>query len=115
MSAILWSNYGKGSSIKYDLESERDICAIDIGWFKGDKRIYDFRILCSLSDSNENGYQYVAPSSFCSSGKTLSPERYTFLKVRARYVKIVVNGNSQNNWASITEVAFYESVDPSSK
>jgi hypothetical protein len=28
---------------------------------------------------------------------------------------MVVNGNSQNDWASITEVAFYESVDPSSQ
>jgi hypothetical protein len=109
-----WSNYGKDSWIKYDLGSDRDLCAIDIGWFKGDKRIYDFKILHSRNDSNENGYEDVQPSSFRSSGKTLSPERYTFAKIRARYVKIVVNGNNQNNWASITEIAFYECANSSS-
>jgi uncharacterized protein YjbI with pentapeptide repeats len=112
-----WSNYGKGSWIIYDLGSKRDICAIDIAWFKGDKRSYDFEILYSISDSNDDNYRHVKPvdpPSLSSRGKTLSPERYTFVKVRAQYVKIIVNGNTQNNWAGITEVAFYECANSSS-
>jgi uncharacterized protein YxeA len=108
-----WSNYGPGSWIIYDLGEPRNICAIDIGWFKGDKRIYYFEIKYSMtmSDKDENNFHSTAPSAFQSKGKTLSPERYTFDKVKAQYVKIIVNGNSQNNWASITEVAFYECAD----
>lgn len=118
-----WSNYGKDSWIIFDLGSKRDLCAIDIGWFKGDKRIYEFELKYSEGENNEEHYQSIDPLScrcednplsFCSSGKTISPERYTFDKVSAQYVKIVVNGNTQNHWASITEVAFYEYVNFSS-
>ena len=38
------------------------------------------------------------------SGTTISPERYDFADIEARYVKITINGNNQNEWASITEI-----------
>ena len=47
-----------------------------------------------------------------SSGNTLSPENYDFSDVNARYVKITVNGNTQNQWASITEIDVH-GPDPS--
>ena len=37
-------------------------------------------------------------------GTTISPERYDFADIEARYVKITINGNNQNEWASITEI-----------
>ena len=39
-----------------------------------------------------------------SSGTTSSYERYTFGAVNARYVKVTVNGNTLNAWASISEL-----------
>ena len=38
------------------------------------------------------------------SGTTTSPERYDFADIEARYVKITINGNNQNEWASIAEI-----------
>jgi hypothetical protein len=43
-----------------------------------------------------------------SSGTTTSPEKYNINK-SARYVRITVNGNTQNKWASITEIDVYGS------
>src|SRR5207344_3413178 len=39
-----------------------------------------------------------------SSGNTLSFENYVFPDKQARYVKITVNGNAQNNYASIAKI-----------
>src|SRR5439155_12770402 len=39
-----------------------------------------------------------------SSGTTASFENYNFADVTARYVMITVNGNTGNNWASISEI-----------
>jgi hypothetical protein len=39
-----------------------------------------------------------------SSGTKLSLENYDFPDVTSRYLRITVNGNTQNNWASITEI-----------
>ena len=41
-----------------------------------------------------------------SSGTTTSPERYTLpTGTEGRYIRITVNGNTQNEWASITEIS----------
>jgi uncharacterized protein YjbI with pentapeptide repeats len=100
-----WSKYGKDSWIKFDLGSEYYICALDIAWHKGDKRIYDFIISTSIDDKMED----VVKDGTRSSRKSLCSQREVFEHVKARYVKITVNGNTQNNWASIAEVDIYES------
>src|SRR5205814_2089912 len=42
-----------------------------------------------------------------SSGTTLSPEKYDLpAGVNAQFVRVTVNGNTENNWASITELRF---------
>ena len=35
---------------------------------------------------------------------TISPEKYSFSETQARYVKITFAGNTQNDWASISEI-----------
>ena len=46
-----------------------------------------------------------------SSGKTLSSEKYNLpANTVGRYVRITVNGNTQNNYASITEIDVYGSA-----
>jgi hypothetical protein len=94
----LWSNYGKGSWIQLDLGSSKNICSINIAWYKGDVRQNNFVISTSTDGSS---YKNVLATK--SSGNTLSFEKYEIPNTLARYVKITVNGNTQNDYASITE------------
>ncbi len=95
----LWSAFGKGSWIQLDLGSSKNICSVNIAWYKGDARQNNFVISTSTDGST---YNTVLTSK--SAGNTLSYEKYQIPTVLARYVKVTVNGNTQNNYASITEV-----------
>ena len=95
----LWSNYGKGSWIKLDLGASKDICNVNIAWYKGNERQNNFVISTS---SDGNSFKNVVDTK--SNGNTMSFEKYTLSNTNARYVKITANGNTQNNYASITEV-----------
>ena len=75
---------------------------MDIAWYNGDKRQNNFVI----SVSND-GTTFTDVFTGKSSGTTSSSEKYDFPDVTARYVKITVNGNTQNNWATITEIDVY--------
>ena len=97
-----WSDDGKGSWLRLDLGSKKAICHVDIAWYNGNARINNFVI----SVSND-GSVYTNVFSGKSSGKTNSFERYDFADVEARYVKVTLNGNQWNNWASITEIDVY--------
>ena len=98
-----WSGYGIGSFIKADLGLQKTICYVDIAFYKGNERTNNFVIAVS-----KDGSAFTNVFSGKSSGTTLSFERFDFADVsQARYVKITVNGNTQNNWASITELKVY--------
>jgi hypothetical protein len=106
-----WSNLGIGSFIRADLGGQKTICSVDIAWYRGNLRINNFVI----SVSND-GTTFRNVFSGKSSGKTLSPEIYILPSgTTGRYVKVTVNGNTENNWASITELSVYGSsvVPPS--
>lgn len=75
------------------------ICSVDIAWFSGNQRTSNFVIATST-----DGSSFSTVFSGTSSGTTLNSEKYTFSSADARYVRVTVNGNSQNNWASITEL-----------
>jgi len=94
----IWSNYGVGSWVQLDLGTSKNICTVDIAWYKGNQRQNNFVISTSL-----DGKSYKTVLSAKSSGNTLSYENYVFADRLARYVKITVNGNTQNNYASIAE------------
>jgi len=95
----VWSNYGVGSSIDLDLGSSKNICSLDIAWYKGNERQNNFVI-----STSQDGKSYKTVLSTISSGKSLSYEKYVFSENLARYVKITVNGNTQNNYATISEI-----------
>ena len=95
----IWSNYGVGSYIQLDLGTSKNICSVDIAWYKGNQRQNNFVISTSL-----DGKSYETVLSTKSSGNTLSFETYAFPDKQARYIKITVNGNTQNNYASIAEI-----------
>jgi F5/8 type C domain len=110
-----WSHDSMGSWIIVDLGTIKDICSVDIAWYRGDERSYDFVI--SFSDDGTNFKDLLEGTS---RGDTLSPERYKVtgsasaeegseIAVSARYIKITINGNNdadneENQWGAITEV-----------
>jgi hypothetical protein len=94
-----WSNFGVGSWITLEHGNKNVICNVDIAWYQGNVRTNDFEV--SVSDDNLLFKPVFAGTS---SGTTLQPERYEFPDTVALYLRITVNGNSLNNWASITEL-----------
>ena len=95
----VWSNYGIGSYIQLDLGTSKNICSIDIAWYKGNVRTNNFVI-----STSQDGKTFKTALSTVSGGKSLSYEKYDVVDTNARYIRITVNGNSQNNYASISEI-----------
>ncbi|HXW12761.1 MAG TPA: discoidin domain-containing protein [Nitrososphaeraceae archaeon] len=105
-----WSSHGIGQWIRADLGSTKNICSVDIAWYAGNARQYHFVIATST-----DGTTFTNKFSGDSSGTTLNSEKYTFAATDARYVRITVNGNTVNNWASMTELDVYGSSATSDK
>ena len=103
-----WSNFGKGSWITFDLAKIQKISHVDVAWFRGDIRVTNFAISAST-----DGASFRQVLSADSSGETDELERFDFSDRDARYVRITVNGNTQNDWASISEVNIYGASETS--
>ncbi|HXV89472.1 MAG TPA: discoidin domain-containing protein [Nitrososphaeraceae archaeon] len=98
-----WSSFGIGQSITADLGSVKKVCSIDIAWFNGDSRQYSFDIGWSV-----DGTTFIGNLRINSSGTTLNSEIYNFgISELARFIKVTVNGNTVNDWASITELDIF--------
>jgi uncharacterized protein YxeA len=102
-----WANDGVGSFITADLGSTQNICSVGIAWFNGDARVYHFVIATST-----DGTTFTNKFSGDSSGTTLNSEKYAFAATDARYVRITVNGNTVNSWASIYELDIFGTSSP---
>jgi hypothetical protein len=95
-----WSSFGKGQNITLDLGASAQITEVDIAWYKGDTgRKSNFVI-----DVSQDGTNFTNFFSGLSSGTTTQFEKYTAGFLTGRYVRVTVNGNNQNDWASITEI-----------
>jgi hypothetical protein len=99
-----WSNEGTGSWITLDLGSQKTVCRVDIGWYKGNERVNSFDIHVS-----NDGSSFTKIFSDQSSGTTTSIEKYDVSDTKARYLRITFTGNDVNNWASITEIDIFGS------
>src|SRR5437899_2900495 len=96
-----WSNLGVGSFIQADLGGQKTICSVDIAWYRGNLRVNDFVISVS-----SDGTSFTNVFTGKSSGTTLSAEKYSLpTSVTTRFVRVTVNGNTENQWASITELS----------
>ncbi|HXX98966.1 MAG TPA: Ig-like domain-containing protein, partial [Candidatus Bathyarchaeia archaeon] len=96
-----WSNLGVGSFIQADLGAPKTICSVDITWYRGNLRQNNFVISIS-NDGNSFTNVFTGKSS----GTTLSAEKYNLpTSVTARFVRVTVYGNTENNWASITKLS----------
>jgi hypothetical protein len=100
--ATRWSSNGIGQWIRADLGSVQNICSVDIAWYNGNTRVYHFVIATST-----DGTTFTNKFSGDSSGTTLNSEKYVIPATDARYVRVTVNGNSNNDWASITELDIF--------
>jgi hypothetical protein len=99
-----WANSALGSWIRADLGSVQNICSVDIAWYKGNARQYHFIIATST-----DGTTFTNVFSGDSSGTTASSEKYIIPATDARYVRVTINGNTQNNAASIYELDIFGS------
>src|SRR5688572_3503583 len=106
-----WSSLGVGQFIIADLGSTKNICSVDIAWYKGNERSYKFVIAIATST---DGNTFTTKLTSDSSGTTLNSEKYTIPATDARYVRITVNGNTANNWASMTELDVFGSSESTS-
>jgi myo-inositol-hexaphosphate 3-phosphohydrolase len=97
--ATRWSHKGVGSWIEADLDSRQSVCAVSIAWYRGGERVNSFAIQVST-----DGQTYEQIYADKSSGTTRELEIYKLPITSARSVRIVVNGNTENTWASITEL-----------
>lgn len=70
-----------------------------INWHRGDERINSFVISIS-----KDGKTFTNVYSGKSDGTSLSEQNYNFEAKAGRYVRVTVNGNTQNNWVSISEL-----------
>ena len=102
--ATRWASDGIGQWIRADLGSVQNICSVDIAWYNGNARQYHFVIATST-----DGTTFTTKFSGDSSGTTLNSEKYVIPATDARYVRVTVNGNTANSWASITELDVFGS------
>jgi hypothetical protein len=97
--ATRWSCEGVGCRIRADLGTARVVTGLAVAWYQGRARSNAFTIATS-----SDGKAYTQVLSGRSSGTTTALERYAVPAVTARYVKLTVNGNTVNDWASVTEL-----------
>lgn len=95
-----WSSLGRGQWVQGDLGAVKSLTALDIAWYRGNERASRFTVSTST-----DGASFSPAYSGTSSGRTTSLERYTFAARNARYVRVTVDGNTQNDWASVSELA----------
>jgi hypothetical protein len=109
LSNTRWSGLGPGAYITLDLGSTMTVSAMDVSWYLGDQRRSNFTVSGSTDDKS-----WKSLYSGESSGTTASYENYDITNSAARYLRITVASNTQNMWASITDVRVYGSSSAAS-
>jgi len=105
--ATRWSSLGVGQLITADLGGPKLLCAVSVAWYNGNTRTNHFAI-----SGSADGTTFTPIASGTSSGTTAAAETYGVTAMTARYVRVTVNGNSVNDWASISELAVSAAPPP---
>ncbi len=79
----------------------KTVTSIDIAWYKGNERSNHFVISTSATGAT-GSFTTVFPSG--NSARSNSFQGYDVTDTNARYVRVTVNGNTDNDWASINEI-----------
>ena len=93
-----WSAEGE-QWIKYDLLSEETIATVDIAFWDGNKRKFNFSIELSADDEN-----WTDVFNGQSGGNTDRWETFYISPRKARYVRVSEKGNTKNKWNSIFSI-----------
>jgi hypothetical protein len=105
-STTRWANDGKGSWIQLDLGSVQNVCSVDTSWFMQNPRVYNF-VLAASTD----GINFPNKIENKSNGTALGPEKYYMNNTKARIIRITINGNSENNYASMSDIKVYHAFN----
>jgi hypothetical protein len=92
-----WSGLGKGAWLNMDLGASKSVTGTTVVWHQGNTRQNAFVISTSV-DGTTFTQAYSGTSALNTSAQT-----YAFSARQARHVRVTVNGNTVNDWASITE------------
>jgi hypothetical protein len=95
-----WSANGVGQWIRFDLGARRSVEFVKIAWYKGDTRVASFDL--EVSDSPDGPWTTVLGGGR-SNGTSTALQTHDVTDASGRYVRILGNGNSVNDWNSITE------------
>jgi hypothetical protein len=100
----LWTRWSAldESWIQYDLGEVRELLALRLAWYEGEKRSTSFDV-----EVSEDGDKWTKVYSGESSGTTKDFELVLVDPKIARYVRIIGYGNSLNKWVSLSEAEFY--------
>ena len=105
--ATFWSAAGEGCWVIYEFEKPEVMTAIDIYWGAGDTRAENYEIW--ISEDGEN-YENIFDGK--SSGRYLGFERHNVTSNKKyKFVKVVGNMNSTNEWNSMAEIRFFKPVN----
>ena len=94
--------------IEFDLGSVRSVTRVDIAWYRGDKRMALFGLEAS---EDSNIWTTLVPNGTPSSGTTLAPENVWEGEQEARYLRYTGQGNTDNDWVSLTEFLVFGPVE----
>ena len=94
-----WSSFGIGKTITFDLGLVASVDDVQLAFFKGNQRRAFFSIEASVD--NANWTQILGPNQ--SNGQSNALQTFNVNDIDARYVRVIGNGNTSNNWNSITE------------
>ncbi|MGP1991170.1 discoidin domain-containing protein [Zobellia laminariae] len=96
-----WSVNGDGHWASLDMGSSKDVNEVQLAFYAGDERTYDF----DLQVSNDGvSWTDVYGKRQRSSGQTEQLENFNFSSQNVRYVRYVGHGNSSNNWNNLLEM-----------
>lgn len=94
-----WSAEGNEQWLQFDLREPKILKAVEIAFLQGDRRNTLFVLQASA-----DGAEWQTLFEGQSGGKSAALEHFAFSPVRARYVRYLGFGNSDNAWNSLTEV-----------
>lgn len=93
--------------IQVDLGALKRVDYLRIAWYKGNERVYNYKV--ELSEDNSAWSQVFQGAT---KGDGLDHERANFTDKDARYVKMTVTSNSVNDYASVTDLQIWGNNTP---
>jgi F5/8 type C domain len=111
-----WASEGKGAWVEIDLRTTMVVRRIGIAWYKANMRKYRYKVEVTLDRIRytrmypDNGDYYIQ-SDIQGADKEYDDVPFAF-PINARWIKITVQGNTTNTWASIWGIKVRGQTNP---